>query len=183
MTDEYFANTTKPKLDENSQALKQVSELVTRIETARQTIAEQEAELKKQKQYLMKLEEVDLVALMDEIGLADITTTNGREVSIKDTLYASVPKKNKRAAAEWLMTHGHGSLVSEAVIATFEKGAGDKVQQAVEALVNQGIKNVSVDETMNTGSIKALIRELTGQGQDVPMDIFGAYWKRAAVVK
>jgi len=179
-------NVTDYALEEGTAStdqLKNVAGLVAQIRKQQETVGRLEEQLKAARIHLAKLSELDLPALMDEIGLAEITTTDGKQVSIKDTLYASVPKKNKRAVAEWLLKHGHGALVGETLSASFEKGEAHRVQEAVKLLAEHGFNQLKVEENMNTTSIKALIRELTGEGEDVPLELFGAYWKREAVIK
>jgi hypothetical protein len=170
-------------IDASTDQLKNVAGLVAQIRKQEETVGRLEEQLKTAKGYLAKLRELDLPALMDEIGLAEIMTSDGAQVAIKDTLYASVPKKNKREAAEWLLVHGHGALVTEAVVASFERGEAQRVQDAIRLLAAHGFTQLKVEETMNTASIKSLIRELTSEGKDVPLELFGAYWKREAVIK
>jgi endonuclease YncB( thermonuclease family) len=178
---QYAAEATT--LDATTDQLKQVSTLVSHIRTQQQAVEQLEEQLKRAKAQLAKLTEADLPSLMDEIGLAEVTTTDGRQVAIKDTLYASVPKKNRREVAEWLVKQGHGALVAETVTAAFEKGETDKAHAAVQLLAANGYTQLSIEESVNTTSLKALIRELTSEGVDVPLPLFGAHWKRVAVIK
>lgn len=180
-TQQYAASDTD--ITANTDQLKQVAGLVTSIRQQQETVSRLEEQLKQAKAYLAKLTELDLPSLMDEIGLAEVTTTDGKQVAIKDTLYASVPKKNRREVAEWLIQHGHGALVAETVTAAFEKGETVKAHDAIRLLAAHGFTQLSLEESVNTGSLKALIRELTGDGIDVPLELFGAHWKREAVIK
>jgi hypothetical protein len=180
MTINYETETT---FDVPDDKLKQVSYLVQSIKALRQRVEEQEATLKRDKHDLALLEEVDLPSLMDEIGLAEVKTSDGTPVSVKDDLRMSIPKKNKRLCADWLLANGHGSLVSEDVILGFKKGEADKVQHAVELLREAGFGGVRVDESMNTAQVKSLAKELMGDGEDFPLELFGGFQRRVAVVK
>lgn len=169
-------------LEASNDQLHQLSTMVQRAIHQQRVVDDLEERFKQAKKDLARLLDNDIPTMMDAIGLSEVKTPDGTPVSIKDTLYASVPKKNKRAAAEWLMTHGHGSLVGETVSLAFQKGDGDQVQKAILVLEEANFNNYSIIEDMNTGSIKAMIKELTAQGQNVPLDLFGAHWKRSAEV-
>lgn len=180
-TNPYAVNATD--ITATNDQLKQVSQLVAAIRSQRAEVARIEALLKDAQRDLRLLEEEDLPAAMDEAGIATFTTAEGTPVKVEQLLHMSVPKKNKPAVASWLLDHGHGALVQSDVVVKFKKGEADKVEQAVDLLANNGFTGVHVDESMHTGQLKALVRELLDQGEDVPMPLFGAYVKRVAVVK
>lgn len=176
----YEAEVQETTSNEN---LAEIERLVRRIREAEQDVELAEQQLKASKARLRQLEEVDLPTKLDEVNLSEIVTTAGLKVTIKSTLYASIAKKNKRAAAEWLIANGHGSLVSEDLSVKFAKGDTEAVHRAITALTDAGIAGVEISENMNTTSIKALINELTADGVDVPLDLFGAHYVRKAVIK
>jgi len=163
--------------------LKQVSQLVAAIRYQRKTVEQLEDELKQAKMHLRLLEEEDLPAVMDEASLSEFKTADGTPVKVAQKLYMSVPKKNKPAVADWLMGHGHSALVQSDVVVKFKKDEADKVHAAVDLLAAHGYPGVHIEESMHTGQLKALVRELLDSGEDVPMELFGAYVKRVAEVK
>lgn len=163
--------------------LKQVTVLVAAIRAQRTKVEQLEATLKDEQRHLRLLEEEDLPAAMDEANIANFTTADGTPVKVEQKLYMNVPKKNKPAVASWLMQHNHGALVQSDVVVKFKKGEQEKVDAAVDLLAHNGFAGVHVEESTHTGQLKALVRELLDNGEDVPMDLFGAYIKRVAVVK
>lgn len=165
-----------------NEQLKQVSQLVAAIRSQRSVVANMETQLKDAQRHLRLLEEEDLPAALDEAGIPEFKTADGAHVKVEQKLYMSVPKKNKPAVASWLLGHGHGSLVQSDVVVKFKKGEADRVNQAVDLLAEHGFPGVHVDESMHTGQLKALVRELLDDGEDVPLDLFGAYVKRVASV-
>ena len=126
--------------------LKQVSQLVAAIRDQRKLVDSLEEELKQAKYHLRLLEEEDLPAVMDEAGLSEFKTADGTPVKVTQKLYMSVPKKNKPAVADWLMGHGHSSLVQSDVVVKFKKGEADKVHEAVDLLAENGYPGVRGEE-------------------------------------
>ena len=53
----------------------------------------------------------------------------------------------------------------------------------IALLEDAGINNFNTAESMNTASIKSAIKELLGDGGEVPLELFGAHFARKAVVK
>ena len=129
-----------------------------------------------------KVAEVDLPAAMSAAGVREFKLQNGRGVSIETALFASIPKKNKKAAVQWLVDHGQGSIVNEDVIVRFEKGQQEKVQALVDLLFEKHM-TPEVNENVNTGTVKSIIKELQSEGVEVPLELFGAYWKTEAKIK
>lgn len=119
---------------------------------------------------------------LEEAGVQKFTTTDGYTVEVEEKLYASVPKKNKEVAAQWLVDNGHGSLVSADVVVPFDKGQQEAQERVLHLLNEAGITRVKQDTSFHTGQLKSLIQELQAEGQEVPLDLFGAYWRRQAKV-
>lgn len=144
-----------------------------------------EEELKKLEADLRKVSEIDLPQAMGEAGMEAFTLADGSSVTVGETLYASFPKKDpKRSdAIKWLMEHDLETLVKESVIVPFDKGDHEKVVQLTGVLEANGVNTYQVDETVNTASVKAAIKELLENGTDVPTDLLGAYSVRRAEVK
>jgi len=187
MTMDYSAYAVTPAAAEDvtatNEQLKQVSQLVAAIRSQEALVASLDEQKKDAERHLRLLVEEDLPAALDEAGIPEFKTADGAHVKVEQKLYMSVPKKNKPALALWLLGHGHGALVQSDVVVKFKKGEADKVNEAVDLLATHGFPVVHIDESMHTGQLKALVRELLDEGEDVPMELFGAYVKRVAVVK
>lgn len=183
MTESKPAYAASGSITATNDELKQIGMIVAAIRDQRKLVERIDEELKQAQRHLRLLEEEDLPAVMDEAGLSSITTSDGTPVKVEQKLYMSVPKKNKPALADWLMGHGHSSLVQSDVRVNFKKGEADKVEKAVGILAANGFAGVHVEESMHTGQLKSLVRELLDHGEDVPMELFGAYVKRVAVIK
>ncbi len=168
--------------DASVEQLGQLGALVTEVGVKEAAIAEAAQRLKDLEREWRVLVEQDIPSIMDEIGMAKITMADGSNVAVDDFLYASIPKKNKRAVADWLAANNLESLVSRDVVTHFERGEEELIQQTVDLIREHGFA-CTTTESMNTGSVKSAIRELLDNGVDVPMKLFGAYMLRKAVIK
>ena len=138
---------------------------------------------KQAKKDLANIQEKELPEAMLAVGMEKFQLKTGEMISVKETLYASLSQANRPNAIKWLMDNDHGSIVKEIVNVTFEKGEHEYVEKLVEVLEKHGFNTYNVDENVNTATVKSLIKELLGQGVEVPLELFGAYFARKAVVK
>ena len=164
-----------------NEQLTEISSLA-KLQLKQQKAADEITEkLKEANKVLRKTQEQDLPEAMLNAGLEKFTTTNGLNISVSETLYASISKKNKPKAIAWLMDNGQSSLVKEDVNIPFDKGDHERVMRLVEDL--QDHYPVAVNETVNTASVKAMIKELLADSKEVPLELFGAYFARKSVIK
>lgn len=162
--------------------LQPLAALVGHMVNQQKTVEQLEAQLKDAKKSLRRVEEIDIPTMMAEVGLEAVTMEDGSQLSIKEQLYASISAKHKAQAVDWLMNNGHESLVKEDVVVPFDRGQASEVAQLSRLLSDSGY-TYKVSEAINTASVKALIKELLESGTDVPLDVFGAYFVRKAVLK
>lgn len=142
----------------------------------------QEKTLKELKSRLRQVREVDIPDALAEAGLESITTTDGHKIEVETKLFASVAKKNLPQVCAWLADHGHGSLIKPKLEVAFSNGEQESMAIWAESLEGQGLR-VSTVESVNTTSLKAMIRELSAEGADLPLDLFGAHWVRQSTIK
>lgn len=163
--------------------LSNITKLAADVITNEKEVVRIEEQLKEAKAKLRQVQERDLPEAMLACNMETFVTTAGLKVSVKETLYATVTAKNKVAAAKWLIENELGALVKEDVVVSFDGGKHEGVEQLVQLLEDAGVNNFTTAESMNTASIKSAIKELLGEGVEVPLELFGAYFARKAVVK
>ena len=163
--------------------LKNITSMAADVQRREHDVAVIEETLKKAKAELRKVQEHDLPEAMLACNMETFVTSDGLKVSVKETLYASIAAKNKVEAGKWLIENELGALVKEDVIVGFDGGDHEAVQELLDKLILLGTYNVTTSESMNTASIKAAIKELLADGKEVPLELFGAYFSRKAVVK
>lgn len=115
--------------------------------------------------------------------MRSITLTDGSSVEIDETMYAAIAKKNKAAAAQWLIDNGQGSLVKQDIIFSFGKGEDELANKLQQLATNYGFTEHETKDNVNTSAVKAVIKELLAQGIDVPLELFGAHFVRRSIIK
>ena len=163
--------------------LKNISNLAHDVIEGEKTVDKIEDELKAAKAKLRAVQEGTLPEAMKAVGMTSFKTTDGHSIEVKETLYASIAKKNMEEAIAWLVDNELSALVKSDVTIPFDKGEQEKMQQFLEFLEEHQVQNRIVTETVNTMSVKAAIKELLEDGVEVPLELFGAYFSRRAVVE
>jgi len=169
----------------SNEQLKTISALAARQMKLERELAEINQKAKDVQKQLRQVSEIDLPEAMGEAGIEAFTTSDGANIAVRETLYASFPKAaaKKREAIQWLIDNDLATIVKEDVHVPFDKGEVEKVGRLVELLEQSGFDEYRVVETVNTGTIKAVIKELLQEGKDVPLQLLGAYFVRKAEVK
>lgn len=161
-----------------------IASLAQRILGLEKRRADLEERLRQTNAELREVQEQLLPDAMYAAGVASYTLTTGERVTVREDLRASIPRKNKEQAAEWLAEHGHAALVKSDLVLHLEKGEEDIYQDAQDALARLGLGGrCSREIALHTGQVKAALKELLSRGEAVPLELFGAYPMRWAVIK
>ena len=73
--------------------------------------------------------------------------------------------------------------MSRDITISFDNDQADEVVKTIALLESAGVPNVTQSVDMNTARIKSAINERVEEGKDTPMELFGAYFLKKAVVK
>jgi len=163
--------------------LKRVANLAKMQQQQEKRVTLLEEELKKAKNELRTTREKDLPDLMKEIGLSQVVLQDGSRVEIREDMYASIANKNKAAACQWLIDNEHASLVKTDIEYVFDRGDRNAAENFAKFLESNGYSEYSITEIVNTGSVKAAIKEMIANGVDVPLELFGVHFVTQSVIK
>lgn len=178
---DYESEATLDAAPDSSQ-LKIISDLAAKQVRLEMEATQLESQLKAKQKELRQVQEVDLPDAMAAAGCKAYTTQDGRGISIKEDISASLSEGKKPAAIAWLKENGHGDIVKEKVSLDLGKGE-ESLAREIAASIQESFNRVPVVSTdVNTATLKSLIRELRARGEDVPMETLGAYeWKKAVI--
>jgi len=183
----------------SSSELVQVSALATRlvqIETAKARLLEQITRLDDE---YGRIQNADLPALMDAIGIKEFKLTSGELVSIKPIIAASLPSEgavlkekdpNKRHELKermeegfvYLTQHGAGALIKNFVTAELGKDSSTLAKKACAALRSLGVEP-QVSRGVHPGSLNSWVKERLAAGTEIDHDLFKIYTGTRAEVK
>ena len=129
--------------------------------------------LKEKNEKARLLREETIPAAMQELGLESITLNTGQKLTIKQDVYASIPKENKPIAFNWLNENGFGGLIKISVDVEYGKGEAEVALALYKELIERGL-TANVQENVHASTLKAFLREQMSKAAKIPMDIFGA---------
>lgn len=151
-----------------------IAELAERQVTIEAWIESVEEKLKTAKENLRKIAEVALPNAMAEIGMSEFKLTNGTKITIKNEVYASIPKENPGPAYSWLRDKGLDGIIKNEIICRFGKGEDEAAHKAAEALAELGYQPEQ-KQTIHPSTLKAFVKEQMEKGVDIPLEAFGAH--------
>ena len=141
-----------------------------------------EADLKKARPKLRKMTDEDLPTMLAEIGLSSMTLDDGSDVTVKQTYGASILVDNRPKAYEWLREQGYDDIIKNTVTCAFGRGEDDKAS-AFQAFAKKEGYEPDQKTEIHPQTLRAFVKERVENGDDFPMELFGAYVGQRAVVK
>lgn len=161
--------------------LKLIADLAAQQLRLEAQVAAKEKELALLQMMLRKVQETDLPDAMAAAGCRSFTLTSGQSISIEEGITASLTEAKRVVACQWLRANGFGDLVSENLILRFGRGEEAAATELATELVQRGMLP-AMKTDVNTGTLKALIKEQLAAGVELPLDLLGAYqWKKAKI--
>ena len=143
------------------------------LETQKQ-IADIDEQLKTLKSQETILSEQTIPNLMHNAGVSLIKLKDGSSVEIRPFYGARIPLPKVEEAFSWLRENGHGDLIKNNVMVTFQRKQDNEAKSLVAELRDKG-HNVKQAEKVEPMTLKAFVKEQIQEGKNVPADLFGVY--------
>ena len=144
-------------------------------------VKELEEKLKEEKKKLLKMTDEDLPALMTEANSMEFTLLDGSKVTIKPQYGASIKVDNRPAAYEWLREHGHDDIIKNTISCQFGRGEDDLASSFKAFAEKEGYVPTQT-EKIEPMSLRGFVKERVENGDEFPMDLFGAYVGQRAII-
>lgn len=158
-----------------------LSHLVRELDEEDVHIEQLEGELKEAKERRRIVAEMKIPEIMDEIRIANFTTTEGLKVAVKTVVRASIPKGSREEAFDWLDENGHSGLVKREVSVAFTRDQTEDAAKLLENLHGE-FPNAKSGRSVHHSSLGAWVRDMLRDGQPVPTELFGVFEQRTAKV-
>jgi hypothetical protein len=168
------------KLDQGD--LTTVAGMARAIRDKEAEVADLEQKLKAEKKALLKMTDEDLPTMLAEIGLTSMSLDDGSQISVKPTYGASILVDNKPKAYDWLRDNGYDDIIKNTVACTFGRGEDDKAS-AFKAIAEQEGYFAEQKTDIHPQTLRAFVKERVENGDDFPMELFGAYVGQRAIIK
>ena len=147
-------------------------------------LAAAEKEVKRIKQELTHISEVQLPELMDELRMPEFKTEDGLKVSVSEIIRASMGRseEEKNKALDWLEAHGHEKLIKRTVEVPFSRKQQDQALKLRDALINEGHYAV-FSRKVEPSTLRSFVIEELRSGNNIPLELFKVQRSRRAKVE
>ena len=166
----------------SNQNMRSIAEIAREIRGKQAEIDRLESLLKERKREEKALSEEVLPSMMAEIGLNSFELDDGSKISIKPLYGGYIAKLNREVAYEWLRNNQYDDIIKNVVSVQFGRGEDKKAEECLEILAEKGLASQQ-DTSVHPQTLKAWVKERIENGDDFPMDLFGAYVSQRAIIK
>lgn len=173
----------------NAKAFDQVSEEgTTRLSRLIRESQKVDDEIKQTEQFLKDLkakkrvvDEEDIPALMQELGVESLTV-DGNKVSVEKFVSARIPDNRREEAYGFLRSIGEGDIIKNDVVVSFGMGQDNMAGAVLDDLRNQGLEP-NQKTHIHPMTLRSWVKNRIESQQEIDYDTFGVYVGNRAVIK
>ena len=144
-------------------------------------IADAEQYLKDLKYKKRKVNEEDIPALMQEMGM-DSITVDGNKVALRQFVHARITEDKREEAFAWIRSVGEGDIIKNDVTVSFSSGQDNLAGAVVDDLRNQGLAPAQKTH-VHPQTLKAWVKGRIESGKEIDFDTFGVFVGTEATIK
>ena len=130
--------------------------------------------LKDKKSDIEKISGEIIPTLLSEMGLSSLKLADGSAVEVKPYYAANISLRNREAAYNWLRSNGLGDIIKNEITVSFGRDEDNKATTYVNLAKGQGYQPTQKLK-VEPMTLKALVRERTEAGKEMPADIFNVF--------
>jgi hypothetical protein len=167
------------KKTDNIQSL---ADQVERLEQLQKSIENQEENLKSSKKKLEHLSGEVIPTMMAEMGLSHLKLMDGSSVDVKPFYSATITVANKEKAFKWLRDNGLGDIIKNEISVSFGRNEENKAADYASLAQERGFQPTQKLK-VEPMTLKALVRERTEAGKDMPTELFNIFVGNKTTIK
>jgi len=153
---------------------KKLSDKVIELRNLEDQVAASENHTKDLKEKAKQLSNFDIPKMMQEMNVTKLKLKDGASIEVTNFYSARIVPDKQEEAFNWLREHGLGDIIKNDVTVTFGMGEDNKATDYAVLARGQGYEPVQ-KVGVHTGTLKAVVRERTESGQDMPADLFNPF--------
>lgn len=183
MSDERAAHDYSAYQDQPTGAsLATLTRMVALMLERAQLIEERKLELKKAEDDYRDVTERMLPEAMRELGIAEFKTEAGLHLVIEKVVEAGISKERAEAAHAWLEDNGYGGMIKNQITADLGKDSDELADELQGILAEKGVKP-KMKKDVHWSTLRAFVRQMLEDGEDLPLELFGVFQKQVAKLK
>ena len=153
---------------------KNLSDKVIELRNLEDQVAASENYTKDLKEKAKQLSNFDIPKMMQEMNVTKLKLKDGASIEVKPFYGAHITPDKQEKAFNWLREHGLGDIIKNDITVTFGMSEDNKATAYAVLARGQGYEPVQ-KVAVHTGTLKAVVRERTESGQDMPADLFNTF--------
>ncbi len=153
---------------------KTLSDKVIELRNLEDQITASEEHTKTLKEKAKQISNFDIPTMMKEMNISKLKLKDGASVEVKPFYGANITPDKQERAFNWLREHGLGDIIKNDVTVTFGMGEDNKAMAYAVLAKGQGYEPIQ-KIGVHSGTLKAVVREQTESGQDMPADLFNTF--------
>lgn len=162
-------------------------QLSDELVAAQEYEAQCERELEKATEAVRDIAEKRIPAATDGLE-GKFNLSDGRTLEVKETIRASIAGEKRVPAIQWMDEHDYGHIVKRQLVIELGKGDDEKAKSILKKLQEWGDENcdtvvVKQAYSVHPQTLVAWVKEMLGEGVDLPTETFGIFRQRTAKVK
>ena len=167
------------KKTDNIQSL---ADQVEKLDSLTERLELQEQNMKNTKKELEHLSGEVIPTMMAEMGLSQLKLMDGSLVDVKPFYSANITVANKEKAFNWLRDNGLGDIIKNEISVSFGRNEENKAADYAALAQERGFQPTQKMK-VEPMTLKALVRERTEAGKDMPTELFNIFVGNKTTIK
>jgi hypothetical protein len=151
-----------------------LSDKVIELRNLEDQISNAEQHAKNLKEKAKQLSNFDIPKMMEEMNIKKLKLKDGASIEVTSFYGARITPDKQEGAFNWLRENGLGDIIKNDVTVTFGRGEDNKAMAYATLARGQGYEPVQ-KIGVHAQTLKAVVRERTESGQDMPADLFNTF--------
>lgn len=164
-----------------TEAGRNLSDLIREAQFQSDAIEKHEQAAKDAKKEYQRITRELIPAEMEAMGMERVDV-DGNSVSLNPFVYASIPASRKEEAFNFLRSIGEDDIIKNEVTVQFGKGQDNRAGAFFDDCSQQGL-DPSQKQSVHPMTLKGWIKERLQSGEDIDLEMFGAYVGTEAKIK
>ena len=174
--------TDQAKVITKTENIRSLADQVERLENLNQEVKKDEENLKQKKKNLEHLSGEVIPTMMAEMGLSHLKLMDGSSVDVKPNYSANITIANREAAFNWLRNNGLGDIIKNEILVSFGRNEDNKAADYAALAQERGYQPTQKLK-VEPMTLKALVRERTEAGKDMPTELFNIFVGNKTTIK
>ena len=167
---------------DRTENIKSLADQVKKLRDLEDQVKAEEQALKDKEKEIERISGDVIPTLLSEMGLSSLKLADGSAVDVKPYYSANISVKNREAAYSWLRSNGLGDIIKNEIPVSFGRNEDNKAAEYANLARGQGFQPTQKLK-VEPMTLKALVRERTEAGKDIPTDIFNVFVGNRTTIK